>query len=137
MFPLALIPAPPIERNKYVKHKAKQYLSATVEYMREGLVTGPLADLKLTIRWSITIDNDIASDIIQVAEDGENTEGTGAFDGSDLIAMATTILSQAREVLNSFLLHPQEAAHGTRCLRPGNSQPKSRHHGARRCACKS
>jgi nucleotide-binding universal stress UspA family protein len=72
-----------------IMHTAKQYLSSTVEHLREGLVASPVADLKLAITWSVTIDDDIASGIIRVAEDGEDTEGTGVFDGSDLIAMAT------------------------------------------------
>jgi nucleotide-binding universal stress UspA family protein len=72
-----------------IMHKAKQYLSATVEHIREGLVASPVADLKLATTWSVTIDDDIASGIIRVAEDGEDMEGTGVCDGSDLIAMVT------------------------------------------------
>ena len=69
--------------------KAKQYLSATVEHIRNGLVASPVAELKLAMTWSVTIDDDIASGIIRIAEDGQDTEGAGAFDGSDLIAMPT------------------------------------------------
>lgn len=72
-----------------IMHKAKQYLSATVEHIREGLVASPVADLKLALTWSVTIDDDIASGIIRVAENGEDTQGIGVCDGSDLIAMAT------------------------------------------------
>jgi nucleotide-binding universal stress UspA family protein len=72
-----------------IMHRAKQYLSATVEHIREGLVASPVADLKLALTWSVTIDDDSASGIIRVAEDGEDTLGIGACDGSDLIAMAT------------------------------------------------
>jgi nucleotide-binding universal stress UspA family protein len=72
-----------------IMHKAKQYLSTTVEHLREGLVASPVADLHLTITWSVTIDDDIASGIIRMAEDGEGTEGAGVFGGCDLIAMAT------------------------------------------------
>lgn len=70
-------------------HKAKQYLSATVEHVREGLIASPVADLKLAITWSVTIDDDIASGIIRIAEDGEDTQGAGVLNGSDVIAMAT------------------------------------------------
>lgn len=70
-------------------HKAKQYLSTTVEHIRQGLVAPPVADLKLVMSWSVTIDDDVASGIIRVAEDGEDTAGAGVFDGADLIAMAT------------------------------------------------
>ena len=69
--------------------KAKQYLSATVEHIHEGLVASPVADLKLAITWSVTIDDDIASGIIRVAQDGEDAEWAGVFGGSDVIAMAT------------------------------------------------
>jgi len=78
----------PSEREAII-HKAKQYLSTTVEHIREGLVASPVADLKLAMTWSVTIDDDIAAGIIRVAEDGEDAEGAGVFGGSDLIAMAT------------------------------------------------
>lgn len=78
----------PSEREA-IMHKAKQYLRATVEHIRQGLVASPVADLKLAITWSVTIDDDIASGIIRVAEDGEDAEWAGAQDGSDVIAMAT------------------------------------------------
>ncbi len=66
-------------------HKAKQYLSATAEHIREGLV----ADLKLAITWSVTFDEDVAAGIVRVAERGEDTGGAEVLDSSDLIAMAT------------------------------------------------
>jgi nucleotide-binding universal stress UspA family protein len=72
-----------------IMHKAKQYLSTTVEHIREGLVASAAADLKLSITSSVTIDDDIAAGIIRVAEDGEDAEGAGVFGGSDVIAMAT------------------------------------------------
>jgi len=70
-------------------HKAKQYLRTTVEHLRAGLVAPAVADLKLAITWSVTIDDDIASGIIRVAEEGEETQDAGGSGGSDLIAMAT------------------------------------------------
>jgi len=48
-----------------------------------------VADLKLPITWSVTIDDDIAAGIIRVAEDGEGAEGVEVCDGSDVIVMAT------------------------------------------------
>lgn len=72
-----------------VMHKAKEYLRTTVEHLHAGLVAPPVADLKLAITWSVTIDDDIASGIIRVAEDGEETHGVGIADSSDLIAMVT------------------------------------------------
>ncbi len=72
-----------------IMHKAKQYLSATVGHIREGLVASPVTDLKLALTWSVTIDDDVASGIVRVAEGGEGTQGMEASDSSDLIAMAT------------------------------------------------
>ncbi len=72
-----------------IMHKAKQYLSATVEQMREGLVASPVADLKLAITWSVTADDDSAAGILRVAEEGEDAHGAGDLGSSDLIAMAT------------------------------------------------
>jgi nucleotide-binding universal stress UspA family protein len=72
-----------------VMHKAKQYLSTTVAHIREGLVASPVADLKLAMTWSVTIAADSAEGIMRVAEDGEETVGSGVSDGADLIAMAT------------------------------------------------
>ena len=72
-----------------IMHKAKRYLGATAEHLREGLVASPVADLKLAITWSVTIDDDIASGIIRVAENGEDTQDTGVSGSSGLIAMAT------------------------------------------------
>jgi hypothetical protein len=60
-----------------VMHKAKQYLSSTVAQMRAGLVASPVAELKLAITWSVTIDEDIATGIIHMAEDGEGMEDFG------------------------------------------------------------
>jgi nucleotide-binding universal stress UspA family protein len=72
-----------------VMHKAKQYLSSMVKQVREGLVAGPVADLKLAITWSVTIDDDIATSIIRMAEDGEGMEDFGGSGSSDVIAMTT------------------------------------------------
>jgi nucleotide-binding universal stress UspA family protein len=72
-----------------IVQKAKRYLNATVEHIREGLDASPVAALKLSITWSATIDDDIAAGIIRVAEDGEGTEDIGVSGSSDMIAMAT------------------------------------------------
>lgn len=54
--------------------------------MNEELVSNPVANLKLPITWSLTFDNDAASGIISVAENGEDA---GVPGGYDMIAMAT------------------------------------------------
>ncbi len=87
-------------------HKAKRYLSSTVEHLRarkelapdrpgevqqcqQGLVASAGVDLKLPITWSVAIERDVASALIRVAENGEDAEGAGVFGGCDIIAMAT------------------------------------------------
>jgi nucleotide-binding universal stress UspA family protein len=72
-----------------ILQQAKQYLNSLADQMREGLFASSLADLKLSITWSVTVDPDIAARIIRVAEQGEEAEGTGVFGTSQVIAMAT------------------------------------------------
>jgi nucleotide-binding universal stress UspA family protein len=72
-----------------IMHKARQYLIATVEQIRGGLVASPVANLKLAITWSVTIDEDAAAGILRVAEEGEDARGAGDLGRSDVIAMAT------------------------------------------------
>lgn len=67
-------------------YKAKEYLGATAAQIREGLVAGLVADLRLAITWSVTLDEDIASGIVRVAENGAGPE---TFGRSDVIAMTT------------------------------------------------
>jgi nucleotide-binding universal stress UspA family protein len=66
-------------------HKAKTYLSSIAEQLHDG----PLARLNLSITWSVTVAQDVAHTIIQMAENGEDAEGAGAFGRCDLIAIAT------------------------------------------------
>ncbi len=70
-------------------HTAKRYLSSTVEHLREGLIAHAVADLKLSVTWSVAVETDVASALIRVAENGEDAEGAGVFGSCDLIAMAT------------------------------------------------
>jgi len=75
--------------SEQVLHRAKRYLSATVEHLHEGLTVPAVADRNLTITWSVAVDTDVARAIIRLAENGEDTEGAGVFGGCDVIAMAT------------------------------------------------
>ncbi len=75
--------------SEQVLHKAKRYLSATVEHLHEGLTAPSVADLDLVITWSVAMDTDVACSIIRLAENGEDAQGTGVFGGCDVIAMAT------------------------------------------------
>jgi nucleotide-binding universal stress UspA family protein len=72
-----------------ILREAKQYLSATVDQLREGLLASPAADLKLAITWSVTTDDDIAAGILRVAEEGEEAHEARELGRSDLIAMVT------------------------------------------------
>lgn len=69
--------------NKWVR--AKHSLQQTVEHIREGILAPGIAELGIPINWSILQDTDVASALLRVAEQGEETE----FGGCDLIAMAT------------------------------------------------
>ncbi len=72
-----------------ILQQAKQNLSATGEEMRAGLIAAPGIDHKLSVTWSVTIGDDIATGIARVAENGEAVEGGGVVEGCDIIAMAT------------------------------------------------
>ena len=66
-------------------HRAKIYLNSITDQLRDG----PLAQLNLSITWSVTVAQDVAHAIIQMAENGEDAEGAGRFGRCDLIAIAT------------------------------------------------
>lgn len=72
-----------------ILQQAKQYLSSLADQLRKGPLASPIADRKLSLTWSVTIDTDIAAGIIRVAEQGEDAEGAGVFARSQVIAMAT------------------------------------------------
>ncbi|MDQ2905456.1 MAG: universal stress protein [Chloroflexota bacterium] len=76
------------EREQFL-YKAKQYLSSTVDHLREGLVAPAVAELKVPVTWSVAVDTDVAAALIRLAENGEDAEGAGVFGGCDIIAMAT------------------------------------------------
>jgi nucleotide-binding universal stress UspA family protein len=77
------------EEQEHFLSKAKRYLSSTLEQMRAGLVAPALANLKLSVTWSVAIETDVAEGIVRVAENGEDAEGAGVFGRCDVIAMAT------------------------------------------------
>jgi nucleotide-binding universal stress UspA family protein len=66
-------------------YQAKQRLDGVADRFR----TGDLADLHLSVTWSVAFAADVAGALIQMAENGEDAEGAGVFGGCDLIAMAT------------------------------------------------
>jgi nucleotide-binding universal stress UspA family protein len=77
-------PADPSARAA-IRDEARAYLEGVVERLREGR----LAELQVSITWSVAFADDVAVGIIRVAETGESTEGGGAAVRCDLIAMAT------------------------------------------------
>ena len=77
-----------VEREAAI-HKAKQYLSHTVQHIQEGFVAPAIAPLHLTLTWSVALDDDIASGILRVAESGEDAEAAAMPARCDFIAMAT------------------------------------------------
>jgi nucleotide-binding universal stress UspA family protein len=70
-------------------HRAKEELGTTAEQIREGLLASPVRDLQLALTWSVTIDEDIASGILRVAEGREEALGAGVSGRGLLIAMTT------------------------------------------------
>ncbi len=65
--------------------KAKIYLTSITSHLREGIA----GELGLTVTWSVVQDTDVASALLDKAENGENVEGTGTVVGCDFIAMST------------------------------------------------
>ncbi len=65
--------------------EAKTYLGNLLDQMRRG----PLADVDLTLTWSVATGKDVADTLIRAAETGEDAEGTKAIGGCDLIVLAT------------------------------------------------
>ena len=66
-------------------HKAKTYLASVAGHVQEGLAH----ELKLAVSWSVMVESDAAEAIIRGAQIGEDPQGSGAFGGADLIALAT------------------------------------------------
>jgi nucleotide-binding universal stress UspA family protein len=95
-----------------ILQQAKQYLSSLADQIREVLLASPIADLQLSVTWSVTVDSDIASGIIRVAEQGEDVEGTGMVGKSQVIAMATHGYSGLQRWLMGSTT--QRVLHGTR-----------------------
>lgn len=69
--------------------KARGYLSATAEHIREGLVAPAVAQHNLAVSWSVAVDSYVAEKLIRVAENSEAIEEGGALADFDVIALAT------------------------------------------------
>jgi nucleotide-binding universal stress UspA family protein len=76
-----------VERENIV-YEAKQYLSATTEQTREEMAAILTADLKFSVTWLVTSDEDIAEGIGYLAEESQDIEEPGTK-SVELIAMTT------------------------------------------------
>ncbi len=65
--------------------EAKTYLGSLVDRLRQGL----LAEVDLTLTWSVATGKDVADTLIRAAETGEDVGGTRVPGGCDLIVLAT------------------------------------------------
>jgi nucleotide-binding universal stress UspA family protein len=77
------------DESQEIKRMAEGYLGSLANRLREARMVPAVADLKLPVTWSVTVDADVASALIRVADNGENAEIAGAPDGYDIIAMTT------------------------------------------------
>ena len=68
-----------------ILYDAKTYLSG----IADRLQSGPLAELKLTMVFSVAMGRDVASALLGVAESGKDAEGTDMLGSCDLMAMTT------------------------------------------------
>jgi nucleotide-binding universal stress UspA family protein len=71
-------------------------LERIVEDLRHGLLAPRVRELHPSLAWSVTIDDDIASGISRLAEDGEGSAVPEGVDRADLIAMATRGLGESQ-----------------------------------------
>jgi nucleotide-binding universal stress UspA family protein len=69
--------------------QARGSLLQTTQQIREGMLAPSIAEHHLPVTWSLLLDTDVASALLRVAEQGDDTEGAGAFGGCDLIAIST------------------------------------------------
>lgn len=72
-------------RREQALYKAKYYLRELTDLLLEG----PMANLNLTLSWSVAMGEDVARTLIRVAEHGEDVRGVRVFGGYDMLAMAT------------------------------------------------
>ena len=72
-----------------ILHKAKEYLDSTANRLREGSIAPAMVDHPLSVTWSVTVDSDVATALIRVAENGEDAEGVVLPGGCDIIVMTT------------------------------------------------
>lgn len=72
-----------------ILQEAWDSLERIVGSLRENLNAAPVAELRPSLSWSVTIDDDIASGICRLAEDGEHAATPVGVERADMIAMVT------------------------------------------------
>lgn len=68
---------------------ARAFLQHTTELIQQGSLAPAVAQHSMAVTWSVLLETDVASALLRVAEQGEDTEGAGVFGGCHLIGMAT------------------------------------------------
>lgn len=69
--------------------KARRYLSATADHIRDGFVAPAVAQLNLAVTWSVAVDTYVAESLVRAAENAEAVEEFEGLNGCDVIALAT------------------------------------------------
>jgi nucleotide-binding universal stress UspA family protein len=73
------------ELREMALYEARYYLRE----LTDRLLEGPVADLNLTVSWSVAMGEDVAKTLIRVAEHGEDVRGVRVFGGYNMLAMTT------------------------------------------------
>ncbi len=69
--------------------RARRYLSATAEHIREGFVAPAVSKLNLAVTWSVVVDSYVAEALSSRAEPASAKAEPDVFDGCDVIALVT------------------------------------------------
>ncbi len=70
-------------------NKASHYLSLTAEQLSEGYIVPGMAERHISVTWSVSLDDDVASALVNIAEHGPSKDGLETFGPCDLIAIST------------------------------------------------
>lgn len=106
--------------------QAKAFLHQTTALIQRGSLAPLIAHQGMTVTWSVLLDADVASALLRVVEQGEETAGAGVFGGCQILAMAThgrggvlrlVLGSIAERVLSAtrhpiLLVHPPQDQEG-------------------------
>ncbi|HZS76797.1 MAG TPA: universal stress protein [Ktedonobacteraceae bacterium] len=84
------------------QNMSREYLKSLENRLRDGSLDPELAKLHLEFTSSVAINDDIAQGIVDLAENGVNTEGGVVFGGCDAIAMATSGFSGPQRWIGSI-----------------------------------